>query len=117
MAQSGNAWPGDVDGDVLRRMDEDGFDFSKPVEIDFNIDFESWPPPEAALARIRERHPDARVVEPGEGDDEDDDGYVQVVVNDVLSYELVMRVQRELSALAEPFGGVCESWGAWSQDA
>ena len=114
MANTGSTFPDDVDGDVLRRMAEDGFDFSKSVDIDFNIDFDSWPPPEAFMVKIRERHPDAQVIEPGEGDDEDDEGYVQVVVHDVLSYDLVMRVQSELSALAAPFGGVCESWGAWS---
>ena len=31
-------WPNDADGDVLRRMKESGFDFSKIHSIDFNID-------------------------------------------------------------------------------
>lgn len=111
---SGRQWPDDVDGDVLRRFDEDGFDFSKPVDIEFNIDFEPWPPSDEFMQKLRAVHPGAEVIEPGDGDDEDDDGYIQVVVNDRLSYELVMRVQRELTALAAPYGGVCDSWGAFS---
>jgi hypothetical protein len=36
-------WPNDADGDVLRRLKENGFEFDKEVEIDFNIDFNHWP--------------------------------------------------------------------------
>lgn len=114
MGSTGSSWPDDVDGDVLRRFEEDGFDFSKPIDIEFNIDFESWPPPAEFMGKLKALHPAAELVEPGEGDDEDDEGYVQVVVHDRLGYELVMRVQRELSALAAPYGGVCDSWGAFS---
>lgn len=111
MDQSRAPWPDDVDGDVLRRMDEDAFDFSVPAEIDFNIDFETWPPSAECMARLVGKYPDARLVE-AEADD-DGVGYVHVVVRDLVSYELVMRVQRELTALAAPYGGVCESWGAY----
>lgn len=38
----GNAnWPDDADGDVLRRMQRTGFDFSKPCLIDCNVISES----------------------------------------------------------------------------
>lgn len=36
-------WPDDEDGDVLRVLDERGFDFNKEVKIDFEIDFDHWP--------------------------------------------------------------------------
>ncbi|MBC7684384.1 MAG: ribonuclease E inhibitor RraB [Bdellovibrionales bacterium] len=111
MDQSREPWPDDVDGDVLRRMDEDGFDFSVPTDIDFNIDFEAWPPSAECMAKLAGQYPDVHLVEP-EADD-DGVGYVQVVVRDVVSYELVMRVQRKLTALVEPYGGLCESWGAY----
>lgn len=105
-------WPDDVDGDVLRRMEEAGFDFSAPVDIDFNIDFESWPPPAQFMEKLIAIYPKARLIEPE--DDDDDEGYVEIVVHDLLTYDLVIRLQRELSELAAPYGGVCESWGAWS---
>lgn len=112
MENDGLNWPDDVDGDVLRRMQEAGFDFSAPVDIDFNIDFESWPPSAQCMAKLTAIHPNAKLIEPE--DDDDEEGYVQIVVHDLLTYEMVIRVQRELSELVAPYGGVCESWGAWS---
>jgi hypothetical protein len=41
----------------------------------------------------------------------DDGGYILLVINAVLTYELVMSMQQVLTDLAAPFGGVCESWG------
>lgn len=35
-------WPNDADGGVLRRLQADGFDFSRPCVIDCNVDFEQW---------------------------------------------------------------------------
>lgn len=37
-------WPNDADGDVLRRMKASGFDFEVKTDIDFNVDFDDWPP-------------------------------------------------------------------------
>jgi len=34
------SWPTDADGDVLRRLQNGGFDFSKPTLIDFNVTYE-----------------------------------------------------------------------------
>ena len=34
-------WPSDADGDVLRRLEQSGFHFSKSTLIDFNVDFQS----------------------------------------------------------------------------
>ena len=100
-------WPEDADGDVLRRIDERGFDFSKPHTIDFNIDFADWPPATEAIAIVRRRYPEAVVYEPQDGYP----GYILFQVCDLVSYELVIRIQREVSALVAPFDGCCESWG------
>jgi hypothetical protein len=100
-------WPNDADGDVVRRLRSQGFDFSQPCTIDFNVDFLEWPPAQAALDLIRSRHPEA-IVYPEEGDSA---GYVLFQVHDRVTYELVTRVQAEMSALLAPFGGLCESWG------
>jgi hypothetical protein len=42
-------WPDDADGGVFRRLAAVGFDFSQDWSVDYNVDFESWPPAEAAL--------------------------------------------------------------------
>lgn len=38
-----NNWPSDIDGDVLRLLEERGFDFNLAHEIEFIIDFKCWP--------------------------------------------------------------------------
>jgi hypothetical protein len=101
-------WPNDVDGDVFRRMQSSGFDFDAPSDIEFNVDFAIWPPPDTFFAALRGQFPTMEAYPP----DEDGDGYVLFVVHAPLTYELVMSVQSSVSALAAPFGGVCESWGA-----
>ncbi len=92
----------------MRRLASDAaFDFSKPYKIDFNIDFEDWPPSTGALTAIRKRYPDSTVYAP----DADSPGYVLFQVSARISYELIVRIQREMSEAMKPFGGICRSWG------
>lgn len=102
-------WPQDADGDVMRRLAGASFDFSTPTQIDFNIDFEDWPPDEALFDVISRAFPDA-VVSP-KGD------YVLVQFVRPVSYALVTDTQAKLSALSEEFGGHCNSWGVVQQTA
>jgi hypothetical protein len=103
-------WPNDVDGDVFRRLADDGFDFSREHAIDFNVDFKNWPPPEEALAAIRVSYPEMTSYPPEDGDA----GYVHVRVHDLLTYEIVMRTQKDLSDRTAQFDGTCESWGVFN---
>lgn len=105
-------WPNDVDGDVFRRMEESGFDFSKYYEIDFNVDFKGWPPMPEALAQIRARYPNAVVHEPSD----EDRGHVQFQVHALVTYDLVIRIQSEMSTLMADFGGYCQSWGVMQDE-
>lgn len=100
-------FPDDVDGDVLRRLDESGFDFSKTWKIDFNVDFDSWPPSPEALNILEKEYGAIEVYEP----DGESDGYVLFNVNSIVSYELIMSSQQKASSLVSDFGGVCDSWG------
>ncbi|WP_293372638.1 ribonuclease E inhibitor RraB [Nevskia sp.] len=101
------AWPSNPDGDVFRRLHTHGFDFEISCAIDFNIDFDAWPPPSEFIALLKQRHSGVQVFEP----ENQDSGYISFVVNAKLTYELVLSVQSSVSELAAPFGGVCESWG------
>ena len=101
-------WPKDADGDVLRGLQSREFDFSREYLIDFNVDFEEWPPPPQAIALLRRHYPSATVYQ---GDDEGP-GDILVQIYSRVDYDLVVRVQKEISGLMAPFGGVCESWGA-----
>lgn len=57
-------WPDDADGDVLRRMEESGFNFEKVVVIDFNIDFDHWPLSEEEKNYIASLYPDSEFIDP-----------------------------------------------------
>ena len=106
-------WPNDADGDVLRRMEQEDFDFSKPHPIDFNVDFDEWPPDSKAVALVKKQYPGTVVHEPKD----EYGGYLQFQVHDRVSYELVMRIQRQVSALVAPYDGRCESWGVMQDEA
>ncbi|MFT6735624.1 MAG: hypothetical protein ACJAS9_003835 [Polaribacter sp.] len=104
-------WPNDADGDVLRRLEESGFDFSKSYEIDFNIDFnidfDNWPPSEDAIELIDKEFGTVEVYNL----DEDHNGYLLFNINRKITYDLVINTQKRVSKLLQSFGGVCESWG------
>lgn len=99
-------WPDDADADVLRRMKAGGFDFSQSCSIEFNVDFERWPPSPAAMRRLEQQYPSAKAYPSASGG-----GYVQFQIYGKLTYELVIATQRDVSAQMAEFGGNCESWG------
>ena len=92
-------------------MEAAGFDFASDHVVDFNIDVDSWPPHDELLTVTRQRFPGARAIAP-EGSHR---GYIQFQVRGRVTYDLVMSVQREASRLAEPYGGICESWGVMQE--
>jgi hypothetical protein len=112
MAQLIADWPDDADGDVLRRLADHDFDFSAPHLVDYNVDFENWPPSTAAIERLESLYGRISLHPPSH----DDCGYAQFQVFAPLTYESVTTVQRQASGAMAPWGGVCESWGVM-QDA
>ena len=104
---SQQVWPGDVDGDVFRRLEEHCFDFKREANIDFNVDFDAWPRSGELLELLRKKFPNVSVYAP----DCDGDGYVQATLPAILTYDLVTSMQSFLTSLARPYGGRCESWG------
>jgi hypothetical protein len=42
-------WRDDANGGVFRSLAADNFDFCRPYPVDYNVDFESWPPVARAL--------------------------------------------------------------------
>ena len=106
-------WPQDADGDVFRRLAEDGFDFTQEVDIDFNIDFDSWPLSEEATAFLKKNYPDGVVIHPDEDDFAEgiDKGYFCFVVRGKLTYDFVVEMQEKVTRDVAPFGGRCNAWG------
>ena len=101
------SWPETADGDVFRRLQASQFDFSSAHEIDFNVDFEDWPPARDAIQWLEREF--ARIYSfPPTGDF---GGYVQFKLVEMLTYDLVILTQDRVSAAMAVYGGVCESWG------
>lgn len=101
------SWPDDADGDVFRRLEASGFDFSRDYTIDYIVDFDSWPPSPAVLKLLRERYGEIELCAP----EDDSRGSILFRVVGRVSYEGVTSVQRLVTAAMRPHGGVCESWG------
>jgi hypothetical protein len=106
-SQPPSAWPDDEDGQVLRRLDEKSFDFTQRYVIDFVVDFDSWPPEPQALNEIRKLFPVATEYV----DDVSGQGSITVKVEAILTYQLVVDTQSQLTRIAQQFGGWCDSWG------
>ena len=104
--KNSESWPNDADGDVLRRLKDSNFDFSKAHLIDFNIDLQEWPPNQELIDLLIKRYGDIGGYEPSEGMN----GYLLFQIKDQLTYELVIKTQEEATQLAAPYGGICESW-------
>ena len=103
-------WPNDADGDVFRRLEQNSFDFTQVREIDLNVDFETWPPPEKAISLLSEKYGNIEIIQP----EEEYEGHVLFRIKDKLTYELVMHIQEETTLIMCAFNGVCESWGLYS---
>ena len=92
-------------------MEASNFDFTQTYTIDFNVDFDVWPPPAGAFEELVRRYQKVDSIEPSGGDS----GHFQFRIVDRATYSLVMRVQAEATQLARKFGGRCDTWGVWTQ--
>lgn len=106
-------WPNDADGDILRRLKVDGFDFSMKHDVDFVIDFVDWPPSEEALKFLQSEFSSIRIY----FDSEFNAGNVTVTVKSIITYEFVISVQRDINSKLKHLKGWCESWGVWHDKA
>ncbi|WP_208108687.1 ribonuclease E inhibitor RraB [Cognatilysobacter terrigena] len=99
--------PDDENGDVLRAMLEDGDDLTIPREIDFHLVFGDEAAARAFVAAVNER-PDLIVSVPGV----DDEGIWQVTASRhmVPRHADITKLEHELTALAESFGGYPDGW-------
>jgi hypothetical protein len=96
-------WPQDATGAVFRRLQETGFDFARPVAVDFNVEFDDNTLAPQAAAAIASSFPEATVSA------QDDELLVQI--EGTLTYRMVIETLAKLSDIAAPFGGFCDDWG------
>jgi hypothetical protein len=92
-------------------MEQSGFDFASEHVVDFNIDLANWPPSPDLMDALNRRYSKIRQFPP----ERDGHGYLQIQLRAPVTYEFVTSAQREMSELARPFGGICESWGVMQE--
>ena len=100
-------WPETADGDVFRRLESSQFDFSSVHKIEFNVDFDDWPPSPEAIRWIEREYEDVKAYPPSDNFN----GYVQLKIVAKLNYDLIVATQNRVSSAMAQYGGVCESWG------
>ena len=106
-------YPKDSDGDSLRQLAADGNDMNSPMDVDFPVVIPAEIPAKkfASLASSKGynvhlwRH--------------EDDGEWDVICsrNMVPTYDDIVGIQKELSQLAKPLRGYCDSWGTFGNKA
>ena len=107
MTEFAGDWPEDADGDVFRRLREHSFDFAQPYAVDYNVDFEAWPPSAEAVTWLEREFGRVCLHPPTV----DFGGYAQFQVRGPVTYVGVTSIQRRVSAAMMVHGGICESWG------
>ena len=112
-------YPDDADGSVLADLAALGIDMTQPMDIEFPV---AAPDEEAALEIARvltEAGYDAHVEYDDGGDEEEQEGDEEFIpgwdvyanVRMVPDYDEIIRIQADLSRLANPLGGMSDGWG------
>jgi hypothetical protein len=101
--------PDDADGDAMRRVIADGADLTRPMLIDFQIDCPDARSAEAIAARISPEQFAISIYQ----DPEDGSVTCECSREMLLVHSELIRMQRELTDIARPFGGWCEAWGTF----
>lgn len=107
LKDSSHRWPQDPHGDGLRGLYENGFDFSKPVVIDFKVFFGAWPAHKDAMLRLCREYSSVSSC----GTDDECGGFLEFQVYALLTYELVTSTTSYVTELMSPYRGACLSWG------
>ena len=104
-------FPNDADGDVLRRLKENNFDFEKAYDVDFYC----WAKNLKSANEIAKRASDNGYMSEVTIDDEaerpDQKYSVYMTVNIYVTYDEVMSRQNSLSSWLENFQTKCDGWG------
>jgi regulator of RNase E activity RraB len=102
-------YPDDNDGDALRKVAEAGADMSSPMVIEFSIEAAD----ERSARNIAELV-DAQGFDPSISDNEGRGSWSVYCAKSMLAtYDGVVAVQAELTALVAAHGGHCDGWGTF----
>jgi hypothetical protein len=106
-------FPNDENGDVLRRMQEDGDDLSKSRDVDFTVIFADKSRADAFSKKIQNHGYKTSVEETASNKALPWD--VVVVKHMVPTHADITNFEGELTREAEPLGGRNDGWGSFAQ--
>ncbi|MCF2859142.1 ribonuclease E inhibitor RraB [Pseudoalteromonas sp. SMS1] len=107
-----SSWPSDADGEMLRILAERDFDFKAIHNIEFYVEFASWPLTEAQQKEIENKLPEVDYIEPNVEDELP--GHVLFTAKSKVTHEFVTQEQKRLSDIVTDMGGFCNSWAVCS---
>ena len=93
---------------VLESMKEHGIDFSKEIEVEFNVAFEQWPPSDESLDNLRANFPIVKIQEPSRRDRL---GYATMPVRSLITYDFIVATEEKIRKLVKECDESCQSWG------
>lgn len=101
--------PSDADGNAIRSVIADGSDVTRPMVVDFHIECPDVPSAEAIGSKIPRDEFAVSI------DQDSESGTVTCECSKrmLLQYSELIRIQRQLTDVASPFGGRCEAWGTF----
>ena len=106
-------FPNDENGDVLRRMQENGDDLSQPRTVEFTVVFASESSAEEFADHFRRL---GHIVSVRQSNCVPDLPWDVVVENDMLpSHEGITQFEKELERSASGLGGRNDGWGCFVQ--
>ena len=105
-------FPNDIDGDVMRTLEDNNFNFDDEVDIEFIIEFKHWPLSRDEKVAIQQLYANCDFIDPDQYDIENGDlfGYVAFSVTHKVEHEFIVSTQKTASSQMEKFGGLCDSW-------
>ena len=104
--------PADVNGDVFRRMQKSGFDFSKPHDVEFFAVFRTEEEADAIAKQYLADHRAGQRLVNIETRPADEGGMELLLVkNMLLTYEGIVDFERKLQERVSTCDGYLDGWG------
>lgn len=104
-----NVFPDDETGNVLRDFQKNGFDLSKPMDIDFFVAVPSRPSGEKVALQARA----LGYVVSVEQDDDTKEWTCYCTKRMVPDYHKIVSIEDELMAISKPFDGFADGFGTY----
>jgi regulator of RNase E activity RraB len=102
-------FPNDVDGQALQSLYKDGLNFKKPQSVEFFVAVPDRATGEKVSQVLKEEGFNCFL----EQDEDTDEWACCCSKKMLLNYNELVKMQKELTALAQPHGGYSDGWGVF----